>query len=108
MGYRSQVAVKVASKHAEKIQELFKPIVGEIDDDDEVLLDKDGKVVGYHLRWIKWNDTYPEIQEIESFLCDLPDDEFGLIEIGEDYTDVRFEGRPDKYEMYLSREIFVD
>ena len=82
MGNRSDVGIMVNDKHAKEFSKLIEPLVGS---ETEIYKTEDGLIKGVFFEDIKWysfND--PEIQAVEEFFENLPDEDYGLIDIGEE------------------------
>ena len=62
------------------------------------------RVVFYHDS-IKWYDSDPVVATIESWLKSLDETEYGLVELGEDLSDIRMEGEYFAYGLDFVRKI---
>ena len=115
MGYRSEVAIALTSEAANKLfvlQEFCPELKELINDADETShFDKQSIDRGFDtkLYWnhIKWYDTYTEIQQMETFLYQiLEDDEaFLFLRIGEETDDMESRGHFWESDMYIQRSI---
>ncbi len=103
MGYRSEVAIsfdesadKLFKQNAEMIPELKQLI------NDAQLADS-GK---YHWDWVKWYDSYTEIDAVMTFLDFLETldyESYGFIRIGEETEDMETRGCTGSHDMYINR-----
>lgn len=118
MGYRSEVMVAITVEN----EDNFKKYLEELKDNrffhliDGDTISTNGKD-GIKLHWpsIKWYNTfgsYPEINEFESWLDEIVEDEgtsYHFIRVGEELEDVeeRIEGDPN-YWVYIDRSLSAD
>jgi len=101
MGYRSIVGIAI--KKDKTTPEFLKLL----DDADEKF--EKGNILYFKYVCIKWYaDSYEEIANIEAFLKDLEESDYGFIRIGEDPEDIEEEGEPDELGMYFTRDIDFD
>lgn len=115
MGYRSEVAIALTSEAANKLfvlQEFLPELKELINDADETShFNKESIDKGFDtkLYWnhIKWYDTYTEIQQMETFLYQILDDdcEYLLLRIGEETDDMETQGHYWESDMYIQRSI---
>ena len=106
MGYRSDVGIMVNDKHAEEFSKIIDPLVGS---ETEIYKTEDGLIKGIVFEDIKWYaSSDDQIREVEEFLENLPDEDYGLIYIGEESSDVRIDGCPYDYGLGFIRKIEID
>ena len=104
MGYRSQIAIAidptVYANAPEEVKEAFQEIWDEPDiiEGDRVVFEHDS---------IKWYDSDPTVATIEGWLSSLDEAEYALIELGEDYADVRLEGETFAYGLDFVHQIKI-
>ncbi len=64
---------------------------------------------GIYFESIKWyGSSDDQIRELEEFLEELPDEDYGLIDIGEEISDVRLDGCPYDYGLRFTRKIEIE
>ena len=102
MGYRSEIAIAVdptvfANAPAE-VKEAFREI-WETPDIEEA------ERIVFHQDSVKWYDYVPVVATIETWIKSLDETEYGLVELGEDYGDVRMEGEYWTYGLDFVRKI---
>ncbi len=115
MGYRSEVAIALTPDAAKKLFVLqdfcpeLKQLIDDADDTwhfDKKSIDKgfDTKLYWNH---VKWYDSYPEIQQMETFLYQILGDdcEYLLLRIGEETDDMETQGHYWESDMYIQRSI---
>jgi len=103
MGYRSDVYLRIAQPLVEVVDAARK-----LDDKlDEMLRQAscDGSKTDFHWEWVKWYDTYPEVQAVDSLLSMLQEDDYGFIRLGEDDGDADRQGCPGDYDMYIQTSV---
>lgn len=115
MGYRSEVAIALTSEAANKLfvlQEFCPELKELINDADEAShFDKESIDKGFDVKlyWnhIKWYDSYTEIQQMETFLYQILDDDsdYLLLRIGEETDDMETQGHFWESDMYIQRSI---
>ena len=106
MGYRSDVGIMVNEKHLKEFSKVIEPL---IESADEIFENDRNVVKGVYFEWIKWDEYFdPEIMAIEEFIKSLPYDDYGFIVIGEDNSDIKVEGLPQKYGLRFIRKIEID
>lgn len=99
MGYRSDIYIKLESKHLFE----FKKILEEVDLTDNFVITYDEDYIYALGESLKWYDSYEEVTAINNFIWSLGDTG-GLIAIGED-DQTEYIGSP--YEVDLSTEMIV-
>lgn len=114
MGYRSEVAIALTSEAAKKLLVLqdfcpeLKQLINDADDqfnfdEDSIKLNADAK---FHWSYVKWYDSYTEIQQMETFLYNLLEcDDFLLLRIGEETDDMEIQGHYWESDMCIQRSI---
>lgn len=114
MGYRSEVAIALTPEAANKLFVLqnFCPELKQLinDADDTLHFDKESidKGLDAKLYWnyIKWYDSYTEVQQMETFLYNLlEDDTYLLLRIGEETDDMETQGHYWESDMCIQRSI---
>lgn len=102
MGYRSQIAIaidpSVWENAPDNVKETFKEVF------ETPYLEEAERIVFYH-DWIKWYESDPAVVIIEDWLKSLDEAEYGLVELGEDCSDNRFEGEYWTYNLNFVRMI---
>ena len=102
MGYRSEIVIAVDptvyDNASVSVKEAFKEIF------DEPALEESDRIIFSH-DYVKWYDSDPQIAIIENWLRSLDEAEYGLIELGEDLSDVRMEGEYYTYDIWFVRKI---
>jgi hypothetical protein len=102
MGYRSEIAIAIDPsvwKNApDNVKEAFEEIFETPD------LEEAERIV-FHRGCIKWYESYPLVATIEDWLKSLDQTEYGLVELGEDYSDNRFEGEYWTYNLNFVRKV---
>jgi hypothetical protein len=101
MGYRSDVAIAVKDEYAKEFDKLITNIV----EPDKQVLTKDGYVKAVFYESCNWNSIDRDIKNIEDFVINLDNDEFGMIIIGENIRDIRYFGNPYNFKINLNRSI---
>ena len=102
MGYRSEIVIAidptVYDNASVSVKEAFKEIfdIPELEDAERIVFSHD---------CIKWYDSDPQIAIVENWLRSLDETEYGLIELGEDYSDNRFEGEYYNYGLEFVRKV---
>lgn len=102
MGYRSQIAIaidpSVWENSPDNVKEAFKEVF-------ETPAREEAERIIFHHEYIKWYESCPEVATIEDWLKSLDQTEYGLVELGEDYSDIRFEGECYSYDLNFVRMI---
>lgn len=85
MGYRSEVYIKFKAEHKDEFDAILKEYdledaIKQEDINEEPTQQDDG-YVRYYGDWLKWYDSYKDVQAIEKFLYSVNG---GLLAIGED------------------------
>ena len=103
MGYRSDVCLRV------------EPHVVEVIDAAKMMCDDlraafanaviNGNSNCTDFRWdsVKWYDGYKDVDAVMSLLHSLPDEDYGMIRIGEEVGDVEYYGEPSEFDMYVNQ-----
>ena len=104
MGYRSQIAIAIDPTVYANAPEEVKEAFQEIWDEPDII---EGDRVVFKHDYIKWYDSDPVVATIEGWLSSLDEAEYALIELGEDYSDVRFEGETSSYGLNFFRGIDI-
>ena len=92
MGYRSQVSLKTTTEGWVLMKKFNDSIENETDKPLFCATIRKTSTGNYRIDfdWIKWYDTYTQVQNFEKMLCtygekDIP---YSFIRIGEDYNDI--------------------
>lgn len=101
IGYCNDVVLTATSEHMDKIYDLaveISPYKVEMEDDDFFIISWFG---------IKWYDhsLFKPIQELLIYLDNIPDEEYGMIVMGDEFEDVREYGSPTEMGIYVERRI---
>ena len=107
MGYRSEVVLKLnkpASSALNAFASMSEDIKTLLSDADTATKD-DENGHAYFWSWIKWYDSYKEVELIEEFLNVLPYDSFGFIRLGDETDDIEQRGSPPDFNMHVNRSI---
>ena len=124
MGYRSDVGVAIypgIGTDSEMCEELYnklklllattyKKVMDEYFGNDATFDDVD-KQVTFHIRDVKWYDSYPDVQAFMQMLNELGDGDLGnygveFVRMGEDYDDIdRQEWGDTSYRVDVRREL---
>jgi hypothetical protein len=104
MGYRSDVAIAVKDKYAKELDKL----ITNIGEPDERVLTKDGYIKSVFYESCTWDSMDGNVKNIEDFVKNLDNDEFGMIIIGENIEDIQYLGNPYKFNISLNRSIEFD
>jgi hypothetical protein len=104
MGYRSDVYLRIAEPLVEVVDAARK-----LDENLDKMLSKGAKLckekTDFNWGWVKWYDSYPEVQAVESLLSMLQEDDYGFIRIGEEDGDIDRQGCPSDYDMYVQTSV---
>lgn len=103
MGYRSDVVIGIAK--TVWVEHQLSPSIPDALFSSDVEMHTKENAVYFVIRDWKWYPSYPEVQAIESWLDDLPMEDFGAMRIGENDDDIETWGQPGDYEIWLSRSI---
>lgn len=87
MGYRSDVGLAIKEEFVNHFTQKCNEAVRLA---DEVIENDKGSL--YVWTYIKWYDSYPEIQKVEDFLSGIGTENYYMVEIGEDYADIEHDG----------------
>jgi len=102
MGYRSEIAIaidpSVWENAPDNVKEAFKEIFETPD------LEEAERIVFYR-GCIKWYLSDESVFIVEKWISSLDDTEYGLVELGEDLSDVRMEGEYYTYGLNFVRKI---
>jgi hypothetical protein len=108
MGYRSDVYLRV-NDSSEKVLGIARKMDKELDKiiSEGTLNSFQSTGVPTDMCWesIKWYANYPDIAAVMNILSQLPDEDYGLVRIGEETDDIEYLGDPAAYDMYVSRRI---
>ena len=102
MGYRSEIVIAIDPTVYDNASVSVKEALKEIF--DEPTLEEAERIV-FSYDPIKWYESDPQIAIIENWLRSLDEAEYGLIELGEDYSDNRFEGEYWNYGLEFVRKV---
>ena len=102
MSYRSDVAIAMRKEDYELLKEFDKENKNLIDLLDSATIREKAGAVSLYWEWLKWYDSFSEVEAIEEFLGKLSDEDkpYKFIRIGEDYEDMDVEenwGDEEKY-----------
>ena len=114
MGYRSEVAIVIGEddfnelKRNDKVRELLKCA--------EIIryLNSSQNIISIYWDWIKWYETYEDVNIIENFLDNLQEKEhsYHFVRVGEELEDIEeryYEGENDELETWdyvgISRQV---
>lgn len=103
MGYRSDVVIGITKEKWVEHQ-LNPSIPDALLGGDVARVIKPNAVYFVISSW-KWYQSYPEVQEIESWFETLPMEDFGAMRIGENDDDIETWGQPADFDIWLSRSI---
>lgn len=102
MGYRSEIVIAVDptvfENAPEEVKDSFKEIF------DVPVVEEAERIVFSH-DYIKWYESDPAVAVVENWLQSLDETEYGLIELGEDLSDVRMEGEYYTYDIGFVRKV---
>lgn len=104
MGYLSEIVIavdpKVYAAAPQEVKDAFKSIWDEPECEDQF------RIVFYH-DCIKWYDPGEDksVSIIENWLQTLDEEEYGLVELGEDDSDVRYIGAPNVFDIGYVRKV---
>jgi len=104
MGYRSDVAIAVKDEYTKELDKLIK----NIGEPDKQILTKDGYRKAVFYGCCTWDIMDENIKNIEDFVKNLDNDEFGMIIIGENIEDIQYLGNPYQFNISLNRSIKFD
>lgn len=101
MGYRSDVVLAVCKESytaaliSDKIPALLKSHSNKTFD----------KGIYWKFEGIKWSDHYEEIGEVDVFLSELGDVDYGFVRTGENKEDIEERGDPSEFDIEIYVEI---
>lgn len=102
MGYRSEIVIAVDptvyANAPEEVKASFEEIF------TRPVLEESERIIFNH-NYVKWYDSDPAVAVVENWLQSLEEAEYGLIELGEDLSDVRMEGEYYTYDIGFVRKI---
>ena len=103
MGYRSQVTISITKK-------AFNENVGENIKDfkDCDLIRQTEDTVTFIWEHVKWYDSYDDVKSVMSVLEKIDEEDYGLIRVGEDSSDIESSGSPSEFSMYTATTLEVD
>lgn len=102
MGYRSQIAIAVDPSVYDNAPDQVKKTFQEVFEENQIK--ESERIVFFHYS-VKWYPSYPDVAIIENWLESLEDNEYALMELGEDYSDVRMSGDCFEYGLDFVRKI---
>jgi len=102
MGYRSDVAIAMRKEDYELLKEFDKENENLRDLLAVATVREKGEAVSLYWEWLKWYDSFSEVEAIEEFLGKLSDEDkpYKFIRIGEEWDDIEKEenwGNEEKY-----------
>lgn len=101
MGYRSEVAIAVSTEDYNDAPQNVKDAFCEIFNEPT---ENHATMMIFHEDWLKWYDD-EFVQTIEKWLDTLNPDNYGMIRLGEDDSDVDFYGSPFDFGLNYTRKI---
>lgn len=105
MSYRSQLVIAIKPEVFKSAPPDVKEAFGNIWDEPEV--EDKNRIVFFH-DCIKWYDPVEDdhtVETIEKWLSYLDEEEYGLVELGEDDGDVRYGGMPGLFDIGYVRKV---
>jgi hypothetical protein len=104
MGYTSDLCIALKDKVVLEavLKKNFPRILG--DPKSCEITEHDGATY-YEIFNVKWYEDYPDVQEVDSFLNALEDEDFGFIRAGENNDDTEERGDPAVFELWVDRRI---
>ena len=102
MGYRSEIAIAILPSVWENAPDNVKEAFKEIFETPNI---EEAERIVFHHGCIKWYQSYPLVATIEDWLKSLDEVEYGLLELGEDYSDVRTAGDNWSFNLNFVRKI---
>lgn len=102
MGYRSEIVIAIDPETYNNAPENVKDAFNEIWEFPDLV--EPERIIFSH-DYIKWYDSDPVVNTIETWLKSLDETQYGLIELGEDLADVRMEGEYYTYDIGFVRKI---
>ena len=109
MGYRSKVVIALNNKVIvdNLVKNNLPSLLKEADRSVEIRGPFNDKLryIIYEFESIKWYDSYFEVTELETFISELDDSDYGFIRVGEDTDDITFNGSPLEYNMSVMVDI---
>lgn len=101
MGYRSEVVIAFSPETYEGMPEHVKKAFLEC---FVKPAEQETSRVVFHHDFIKWYSDYEEVQEIEKYLRDLPEEDYAFVRLGESNEDVEYWGHPFDWDVrHISR-----
>lgn len=101
MGYRSNIYIAISK------EVLLKTIIA--DNLPKLLAEVDPikmpNAYYYECHQYKWYSGYPAVDEVDTFLANLEDKEYGFIIVGDDTNDIETKGCPWEYDLKITRKI---
>ena len=93
MGYRSDVAITMRKEDYELLKEFDKENKNLIDLLESATIREKAGAVSLYWEWLKWYDSFSEVEAIEEFLGKLSDEDkpYKFIRIGEEWDDIERE-----------------
>ena len=105
MGYRSEIVIAIRPDVYENAPQNVKDSFDCLFFDEMV---KDEIRIVFYAEGIKWYDVVEgdhSVETIEKWLETLDKEEYGLVELGEDDSDVRFDGDPMSFDIGYVRKV---
>ena len=93
MSYRSDVAITMRKEDYELLKEFDKENKNLIDLLESATIREKAGAVSLYWEWLKWYDSFSEVEAIEEFLGKLSDEDkpYKFIRIGEEWDDIERE-----------------
>ena len=109
MGYRSEVCIALDASAADSLNAYMEVLpnnkhIKELLNDADGTIESEG-VLKYYWDHIKWYEGYPGIDVLDTLLCNLPDEAYGFVRIGEDSQDIEERGLPYEFDIHVTRSI---
>ena len=105
MGYRSDICVAVNDNVHELLQ-LVRKVNPHL---DELLTDADTNFGTncnkYYWTNVKWYEGYVDVDSLASILSQVRCEDWAMVKVGEETTDIEITGEAWDYDMYVSRSI---
>jgi hypothetical protein len=92
MGYRSDVHIGLSTKAKTQILITSTPLPGLMREKYCSVDNHESGITYYSWESLKWYDGYDNVDEVMNFLAELGGEEYGFIRIGEDDSDVEYQG----------------
>jgi len=110
MGYRSEVAIAFTDGAVRLLNAIIEhePSLAKLVEDANYSdINENPDDLGGKLHWdyIKWYEDYEEIMVMETILTQIPDDDYHLIRLGEETSDIDERGHFFSSDMHVQRAI---